>query len=311
MQFITGSLGVQCDFCHMENAFEKDDKEPKQTARKMMQMVMALNKDDFGGQQKVTCYTCNQGALKPAITPVIADEPKSLAQDASRPQSTALTRLASVDQILEKYLQATGGAKALGKITTRTQYGLLALGTKSFPIEILSETPDSRRTTVHLADGANITSVTGQEGWSSSPGHPAHEMGPSELESAQMEAKLFFEVNLRTLFKELTVRGNDKIDGKDVLLVVGQGSNSPPVHLYFEVESGLLARAVYYTNTPLGLNPTEIDYTDYREQDSVKTPFQWTVSRPGRRFTIQIEKMEQGEPIDKTEFLKPATSGSH
>ena len=42
MQFITASLGVQCDFCHLENAFEKDDKETKQTARRMMRMMFAI-----------------------------------------------------------------------------------------------------------------------------------------------------------------------------------------------------------------------------------------------------------------------------
>ena len=36
MQFIATSLGVECEFCHVEGAFEKDDKKPKQTARKMM-----------------------------------------------------------------------------------------------------------------------------------------------------------------------------------------------------------------------------------------------------------------------------------
>jgi photosynthetic reaction center cytochrome c subunit len=33
MQFITASLGVECDFCHVQGAFEKDDKKPKQAAR--------------------------------------------------------------------------------------------------------------------------------------------------------------------------------------------------------------------------------------------------------------------------------------
>ena len=27
MQFITASLGVECDFCHVQGAFEKDDQE--------------------------------------------------------------------------------------------------------------------------------------------------------------------------------------------------------------------------------------------------------------------------------------------
>jgi len=47
MQFIAASLGVECDFCHVQNAFEKDDKKPKQTARKMVEMMFAINKDNF------------------------------------------------------------------------------------------------------------------------------------------------------------------------------------------------------------------------------------------------------------------------
>jgi len=33
MQFISASLGVGCDHCHVQGAFEKDDKKGKQTAR--------------------------------------------------------------------------------------------------------------------------------------------------------------------------------------------------------------------------------------------------------------------------------------
>src|SRR5882672_8208776 len=31
MQFMTASLGVECDFCHVQGAFDKDDKKAKQT----------------------------------------------------------------------------------------------------------------------------------------------------------------------------------------------------------------------------------------------------------------------------------------
>src|SRR5690348_5072290 len=43
MQFITASLGVECEFCHVRDAFEKDDKQSKQTARRMIQMMFAIN----------------------------------------------------------------------------------------------------------------------------------------------------------------------------------------------------------------------------------------------------------------------------
>jgi hypothetical protein len=50
MQFIQTSLGVECDFCHVEHAMEKDDKKPKLAARKMIEMVMAINKGNFKGE---------------------------------------------------------------------------------------------------------------------------------------------------------------------------------------------------------------------------------------------------------------------
>src|SRR5256885_4711106 len=64
MQFITASLGVDCEHCHVregrEMKFDKDDKKPKVTARKMIQMMFAVNKDNFEGKREVTCYSCHR-----------------------------------------------------------------------------------------------------------------------------------------------------------------------------------------------------------------------------------------------------------
>ena len=65
MKSFTNSLGVKCDFCHVMGAFEKDDKEEKQTARKMILMARGINKDNFGGERRVTCWTCHRGATEP------------------------------------------------------------------------------------------------------------------------------------------------------------------------------------------------------------------------------------------------------
>src|SRR5215469_4008092 len=61
MQFVSGSLGVECDFCHVRDGFEKDDKEPKRTARRMMRMELAINGRDVDSRRAVTCYTCHRG----------------------------------------------------------------------------------------------------------------------------------------------------------------------------------------------------------------------------------------------------------
>ena len=62
---------------------------------------------------------------------------------------------------------------------------------------------------------------------------------------------------------------------------------------------------MHYTNTPLGLNPVQVDFTDYRVVDGVKTPYRWTLARPSGAFTIQIDDVQQNVPIEATRFEEP------
>jgi photosynthetic reaction center cytochrome c subunit len=311
MQFITASLGVQCDFCHLENAFEKDDKETKQTARKMMRMMFAINKDNFDGHREVTCYACHRGFHKPVITPVInEEEAKTVPEDTMHHKEASTASLPSADQILGKYLLAVGGADAAARISTRIQKGTLTVGSEPFSVEILAKAAAKRVVTVHFPGGDSVTSVNGQEGWLSTPGRPVREMSPSEVLAAIMDAEPFFPASLKQTFKELRVEQPEQIKGREACVLTGTRESLPPVHLYFDQESGLLVRALHFVETPLGRNPSEIDYADYREEGGLKTPFRWTVARPNGRFTIQIEQTEQNVPIDDNKFMKPVVPAS-
>lgn len=69
MTFMASSLGVDCNYCHVKDQFDKDDKPAKQTARKMLQMVTMLNKEFYGGSGPITCYACHQGQPHPKTAP--------------------------------------------------------------------------------------------------------------------------------------------------------------------------------------------------------------------------------------------------
>jgi photosynthetic reaction center cytochrome c subunit len=71
MQYVAASLGVQCNYCHVMGDNASDDKQTKQTARKMMQMVADLNKQFFAGKPTVSCASCHNGHAKPSkVTPL-------------------------------------------------------------------------------------------------------------------------------------------------------------------------------------------------------------------------------------------------
>src|SRR4051812_26764498 len=69
MQFFNGSLGVNCNFCHVPNEWAKDDKEEKGAARNMIKMTLGINKDNFDGRLEVSCATCHNGRSHPAGMP--------------------------------------------------------------------------------------------------------------------------------------------------------------------------------------------------------------------------------------------------
>ncbi|MBV8817134.1 MAG: c-type cytochrome, partial [Acidobacteriaceae bacterium] len=60
------SLGVQCDFCHVQGKFDSDEKPTKAMARNMLTMTHNINQQAFNGRMEIRCYTCHKGASHPA-----------------------------------------------------------------------------------------------------------------------------------------------------------------------------------------------------------------------------------------------------
>jgi photosynthetic reaction center cytochrome c subunit len=312
MQFITASLGVECEFCHVQGAFEKDDKKPKETARKMMAMMFAINKDNFEGHREVTCYSCHRGSIDPVGTPlVMAEDPKGTGEakkvDENKGEGAEAKAAGgpAADQLFDKYLQDVGGSAAVEKITSRVMKGTITFGDRNVAIEIFSKDLDKRISFTHTPDGDSVTAFDGHEGWLGAPGRPVREMHGPDIDGASIDADLHFAAHLKGMFSEAKVEGREKIGDHDAYLVIGQREGKTPLRLYFDEQSGLLLRLVRYGETPLGRLPTQIDYADYRDAGGVKIPFRWTLARPGGRFTIQVSDVKENVPVDDAKFAKP------
>jgi photosynthetic reaction center cytochrome c subunit len=303
MQFISASLGVECEFCHVHGAMEKDDKKPKLAARKMITMMLAINKDFFEGHREVTCNSCHRGAERPLAIPVVGEEQVKSEEGKAGEEKTAAP---AADQLLDKYLAATGGAEAIKKITSRVQTGTLtAFGGQHFPVDVFAKAPDKRLSIMHLQTGDSVTAYDGHEGWLAVPGR-THIMSAEENAASRIDADLYFATRVKSLYQKFRVEPGEKIDGHETWLVTGRTEGQPPIRLYLDQQSGLLLRLVRYAETPLGRNPTQIDYADYRDADGVKVPYRWILSRPGNGFTIQVDQMQQNVPVDDAKFARPA-----
>ncbi len=305
MQFITYSLGVECSYCHVEGALEKDDKKPKQTARKMMQMMAGINRDNFESKQMVTCNSCHRGSPRPISIPMIADAPLMPVSESARGDEASVANAPPAEQIIEKYVDALGGAAALAKITTRQVKGTINVSGRNLPIEILTKVGAKQLTVIHLPNGDSVTAYDGTSGWIAAPNRPVRDIPSVEVASAQPEVDLQLPLDMKQLFSEIKPLAPETIGNRETYVVAGMNSGELAAKFYFDKDSGFLLRILRYTKSPLGRNPTQIDYADYRPQDGLKVPFQQTIARPNSRLTIQIEEAKFNVPVDEAKFARP------
>src|SRR6266852_8409556 len=125
MNFMSSSLGVRCTYCHVNKDgkwdFVTDEKPEKNTAREMIKMVLAVNKDTFRGNTEVSCYTCHRGRTSPSSIPSLPIPevtPQPIA-DTKPGETKPADTVPTADEILAKYAQALGGRAAIDKLKTR------------------------------------------------------------------------------------------------------------------------------------------------------------------------------------------------
>jgi hypothetical protein len=312
------ALGMSCENCHAANDskwenYAADNSEKKKTARSMVVMMSMINKTFFGGKQQVTCFACHRGGDHPRVTPdlgaIYGAPPDDELDDAFEQDP----RGPSADQILDQYIQALGGDKALAGINT-----LVARGTSSGygpesakrPIEIYAQVPDRRTLIIHTDNGDSTTTYDGNAGWIAAPLRPVPvmELTGGELEGARLDAVMSFPGRIKQALGHWRTGVPAVIDDRRLQVVQGTGAGGSIATLYFDPQSNLLVRLRRYAASPVGRIPTQYDFSDYRDVGGVKMPFRWTMTWLDGRENVELSEVRMNAPIDAAKFAKPAPS---
>jgi hypothetical protein len=330
MGFFSASLNANCTTCHGDassGSWDKyaDDTPMKQTARKMIVMMNAINKSYFAGKREVTCYSCHRNADHPKITPGLAEQYSTPLSEEPEEITEQAPNAPNPDQILDAYLQALGGAQ---KVATLTSF--VAKGTyqgyddpAEVPVEIYAKAPGQFSQTVHGANGDSHWVDDGRSAWVAQSEVdtpvPLLALGAGDLDGAHLEAKLYFPAQIKQLLTNLHVgfpisgvpsilpdTVGSGIDDRELNIMEGKTAAGNNVKLYFDKKSGLLVRMVRYTNLPIGFITTEIDFSDYRVVSGIKVPFRITKTWVDGRSVTVLSSIQLNVPVDAAKFLKPA-----
>jgi len=337
MGIMSAAVGFDCSECHIGAGTDKvdwaADSQKKIIARKMVTMVLAINKDNFNGRQMVTCWTCHHGRDKPSTTPAleVVYGPGSTEMDDAL---TQMPGMPSGEQVVDKYLNAIGGAQKLTAIKSYIAKGT-SVGFGGFgggaDVTIYAKFPDERTTDIEFKKEtgrpSSVRAYDGHLGWIKTPLAVLtdYQLTGAELDGAKVDAELAFPAQIKTVLTNLRVSLPASISdlpgpesqtskdtgaglGKDRVVNVVQGTSpgGTLVTMFFDKESGLLLRVLRYGKTPIGRIPTQVDYSDYRDVAGIKMPFHLTFAWLDGRDAIQLSEVKTNVPIDPKWFERPA-----
>jgi len=322
MGFFSASLGISCGDCHTAEsggdwAKYADDNDRKRRARGMIAMVNTMNKNFFAGRRVLTCYTCHRGSTSPETTPDLTQFYATLRYREPDRMVDPFPGAPEAEQVLDKYLQAIGGAQKAASLTSVAAKGTFqtyGIPTK-YSLDLFAKAPAQRTVIVHnLAGGELIDTCDGREAWIVQPAQltpvPLLERTGGEIDGSKLTAALSFPGQIKKLLTQWRVGPPAVIDDRDLTMVQGTINGKFPVNLYFDDESGLLARTVTYADSPVGLAPMQVDYADYREVAGVKVPYKMIVTWLDGRSTIQLSDVQPNVAIDASKFARPAAAGA-
>ena len=203
-----------------------------------------------------------------------------------------------------------GGAQRLAGLTSYVATGTYEgfnTGGSPIPVDVYAKAPNQRTQVVHMQEGDAIKTFDGTQSWAAEGWRPMPllQLTGGNLEGAKLEALVQFPAGIQKAFASWQVSGT-LLDDRSTTILQGTNPNQLPVNFYFDAESGLLVRIVRWNRTGVGIVPTQIDYSDYRDVNGVKLPHKVVLTWTDGQNTYVFKEIRPNVPIDAARFARPA-----
>jgi hypothetical protein len=209
----------------------------------------------------------------------------------------------TADQVIDKYLEALGGAAALEKVASVVMRGTAVnRAGQSFPTVVSEKAPGRYRASVD-SKPPQVRGFDGTRAWVTA-GEKSRDLNGVDALALARNASPWLGGRVKTSFSRIQVGRYDRIDGHDVVTLNGTVSPDVVEALSFDRTSGLLVRRVARLRTAMGRVQVQIDYADYRTVDGVKVPFEVKIADWDSVTTQKFSDVKLNVPSEDSAFSK-------
>jgi hypothetical protein len=312
MHFFEAALGFNCANCHVKDAsgmqFEKDDKPEKRKARDMITMMNAINKENFKGEQLVTCFTCHRGNPNPETIPAVITV--SMLKDIESTENEEETikvpnRLDNAEDVIHKYQEAIGGKDAFEKISSLELNGVVEDGMgKETSTTVYEKAPDLYYSETQSPQGMVQKGYNGEVGWFKTSRFERKIAG-DDLQDLKLNADFYAPLDFEKNYSGLKLDEVEMINKDTVYSIEGNFSKYRRFKFFFDVNSGFLVRQIQFDQTLAGDLQIQTDYKDYRNVNGVLYPFEIDVADNANIQQFKFKTIKPNVTIDEKIFDLP------
>ena len=215
----------------------------------------------------------------------------------------------TAEQVLDGYVEASGGKAAYARIENRVTRGKLEIAGQN--IEMRLTVWAARPNKTYLTLDSEVTGqvergTVGDLAWENSA-----MLGP-QIKEGQEKADLLREALFdrwpawREVYSSVDYAGVENVKDRPAHKIVATPVSGKPQTLYFDQANKLLVRMDLTVENPMGSIPVRSYYGDYRTVDGLLLPFGETTEMLGQTLSLVGESVEHNVDLLPGRFDPPA-----
>lgn len=223
----------------------------------------------------------------------------------------------SPDKIIDQYLHAAGGSKALSRITTANYSGTLHAtdGGLAGSYSLLLKAPDKFYSETIVGEDHYVVAFNGKSAWAQDASAAPHTLTGGSAAIAETTGKIWNDRLANWKKDKIGIRfvGSETISGRPAYHLQLTFSKGVTRDVFFDEQTHLLARELIFPTLPPSSTgnalPEQYDYSDYRPVSGVLTPYRVGIRQSGGTFDVIISHVEFNGPVADSSFDFPAVAG--
>jgi zinc protease len=218
----------------------------------------------------------------------------------------------SVRQILDNYEKAIGGTETWTRIKSRVIKGTMEIPeTRASGTFETYEAQQPGRICLRMKFGngaAAEAGYDGQVGWARSPETGLRRLTGEQLVDVKRGAQVPEEINFRSFFTQMVLKGRVKVAGREAYVIVGSSPEGSPWSLYFDARTWMRVRLDWTHTTAQGSESMQVYYDDYREPEGFKMKCPFHIKQKAPNYTIiqHVDTIQFNVPVDDAVLKAPS-----